>query len=1288
MQADRPEGAATGGFCKSLKGLGMWEHFHAGWVRSLTPRGGVDVVLAVASGECNMNHYKKLMKIIGIATLMVLPVAGKLSGAEYWIAPDGHDGAAGTPQAPLKTIEAAVARCGSGTNEIVFMAGVYNLTNEVTLVSAITVRSENRDPESVTLHAAAKSRHFTLNHVAATLEGLSLADGKPAAGNGGCVLIKPAGGTIRKSVMRGGQTQAWGTQGGGFFIEKNAATALVEHCIVTNCCCATSGNGVDQEFGGGLGATVSAGEVRNCLFAKNRSTSAVQNKGGTVFITGGRLVNCTIAGNLYGSCPGVRANAGEVVNCLIGGNVSTGESTGHDYIWLTDASCFTNCLSDQAINGSCFASLKLFVNVAEGNWRPATAAVDCGVRLDWMDAPATDLAGQSRVSGTEPDIGCYELNQNVFSACAVPSATRGFAPLNITFTVTAYGVGAQGVACEWDWNGDGVYDETTAGTTSHLFSSNGDFAVGLKVTDTATGTFQVDSAAARISVRPKVMFVDSDSDAPVFPYDDPAHAAKNVAEAVAAAISGCTVEIATGTYDIPAQIELVDGVTLRGATGDPADVVFRMVGTNHRVVYLAHPDARIENLVVQGGNIQNNTTLLTKNGGGIFIGALGGTVSNCIVRACRTWIWGNEGDGIFIAAGADAALVTHSVISNCVSDTSSGSDSGNAVTMYGGQVRNCLIAYNVVTPNSTSLTHPYGTVKIGGGTLANCTIVKNKSFNCSGVYATAGHVVNCTIGLNTSDFKSGDANYVVWAGTASCFSNCIASLAINGWCLAESATDTFTDPDHGDFSLPAVSSAVDAGVLFDWMQGATDFAGNSRIRGDQPDIGAFEADASLFCATFQSDVTEGFAPLAAGFTVTPANAAGVVSCRWDWDGDGVYDETIASVSATHTFATCGTYPVRLEVSDGVQTFTVPAAVSVKAAPRVLYAAPDCAGSAAPYESPVTAATNLQDAIDYAIDGCEIRLAAGIYPVNGHVAVVKAVAIRGASGNPEDTVLKNVKVPRGADMCCRVLYVNHAGARVSGVVVTDGLIKMNSVTMTRNGAGIFLGSNGGIVSNCVIRNCSTWIWGNLGGGVYIDAGAAAALLTHCFVTNCQADAESNQSNLGAAVYMAAGTVRDCLLAYNDPPSSKDGTTAVLWTAYVAGGRMVNCTVVANDSAGPSGVYCTGGEVVNCAISGNSTRNSNASTAFWGGSASTFRNCLTDGAAKINSSCMIESKDATFKAFARGRFALQAKSIACNAGLSGYDDSGSDLAAGDRLFGRGIDIGCYECQHGAGAMLIMR
>jgi len=38
--------------------------------------------------------------------------------------------------------------------------------------------------------------------------------------------------------------------------------------------------------------------------------------------------------------------------------------------------------------------------------------------------------------------------------------------------------------------------------------------------------------------------------------------------------------------------------------------------------------------------------------------------------------------------------------------------------------------------------------------------------------------------------------------------------------------------------------------------------------------------------------------------------------------------------------------------------------------------------------------------------------------------------------------------------------------------------------------------------------------------------------------------------------------------------------------------------------------------------------------------------------------------------------------------GVDDSASELAGEVRLFGRGIDVGCYECQHGAGSMLIMR
>jgi len=760
-------------------------------------------------------------------------------GNEIFVATNGNDTASGTSADPVATLAAALSLCGDD-GIVTFTPGIYTISSETTLATGVTVRGETDNPDDVILKCNGKYRHFKLAHADARLSGLTLTDGKPAAGHGGTVLITQAGGMVSNCVMRNSAPEAWGTEGGGFYIEKNAATALVTDCIVSNCCCSTAGNGFDNAYGGGIAAYMAAGTVRNCLFVKNGTTALCSNKGGAVHITGGTLANCTVTGTFYQSGTGVRADGGTVINCLIGANDTGSDRSGHDAIWIGNANCFTNCLAESAINEWCSGAIRLFANVAAGDYRPAAAAVDAGVPLDWMDG-AADLAGNARIIGTAPDIGCHERDQSLFDVSTAPSALAGFAPLTVDFEVTTWGVGAAGITCQWDWDGDGVYDETTTGSTSHTFTTCGDFPVSVKVTDVATDTVREDHGIGTIRVRPRVLYVDAQSADPVAPYGDAAHAARNVADALDIAISGSSVEIAEGTYDIPVQLELTEGVVVRGATGNPEDVILKMKGSNHRIAFLDHAEARIENVAMQGGNIANNTSIYTKNGGGVFIGAQGGTLSNCIVRACRTWVWGNEGDGIYIQSGATAALVTHCVITNCQNATAQNQDNlGAALYMCAGTVRNSLFAYN--NPPKANTTDPIWTAYAEGGSIENCTFTANDSPRASGVYASQNaDIVNCLVVGNTTALDSAThPDYIGCGGTAASYFRCLSETAVNADCFAAPAGAVFKDFEAGDFRLHRLSPAVSRGTPLAWATStATDLAGKPRLSG-RLDLGAYE----------------------------------------------------------------------------------------------------------------------------------------------------------------------------------------------------------------------------------------------------------------------------------------------------------------------------------------------------------------------------------------------------------------------------------------------------------------
>ena len=980
------------------------------------------------------------------------------------------------------------------------------------------------------------------------------------------------------------------------------------------------------------------------------------------------------------------------MNCLIGANRSVVNPTGHDHVWLGKASCFDHCLAEIAINDTCFASTRLFADAANLDWRPAPAAVDAGIARDWM-AGATDLADNARIVGSAPDIGCFERGQDAFAAFATPSATAGFTPLEVSFSVAAYGDGGQGLSCEWDWDGDGIYDETIAGATaSHTYATPNDYAPRVRVTDIATGVAVVDAPVA-IQVRSSVLYADASSAAPAFPYATPATAAATIADALAAAIDGCTIEVAAQTYPISAELMLNKGVTLRGATGNPANVIIanqKRNGNGSRVLFVNHADARIEGVTMQGGYLANNATPFSKNGGGFYIGPSGGTVSNCIVRACGVWTWGCQGNGAYIQASAANALVTHCVITNCTptANTSSSGDGGCALAMYDGNVRNCLFAYNRVSASNSSQTHAYGTVLVGGGMLENCTVVKNDSYNCSGVYATGGEVLNCAIGLNTSSLISGNANYVVWAGTASCFANCISPVQINEACAVEAEALTYTAPNAGDFSVVATSAAAEGGVARDWMAGATDLAGKPRIRGEAPDIGAYEADVDSLSATFSpTGATEGFPPFTVAFSADVANASGTPAFFWDWDGDGIFDEETSTPTASHTFATAGSYVVALKVLAANGEYAVPGTVRVAVVPRVIYVDPASETPAEPYDTWATASATIQTAVDYAIDGCEIVLAATEHVIRTPVSVTKAVWIHGATSNPADTIVRNaVQSGNGADgtSTCRIFTLTGAGTKLSGLTAADGYIANNTTELSRDGGGIHIAGAGVIVSNCIVRGCRAWHWGTRGGAIFLSRMATGSLVTHCIVSNNLPRAGAGSVS-GSAIYLEAGTARNCLFAHNRPPATS-GDTKVVHTAYLAGGTLENCTIAGNYSAQQSGVYANGAAVTNCVIAANEAGDGDA-FAVYGGVASCFHRCLGDRVL-INADCFQAPATDIFKNFPAGDFRLTAASPAANKGLHlDWMEGATDLAGKPRLVSK-PDIGCYECQSGARTRLILR
>ena len=728
------------------------------------------------------------------------------------------------------SIETAVGVAETGY-EIVVSNGTYTTAAEIFINKGVTIRGLTGDPEDVTIKASGRHRMFALAHADAKLSGLTISGGTMGAReNGGGVRITVDGGTVERCVVRDCFCDGTSCTGAGVYIEPGSP-GLVDTCVIRNCDCGTNWD----SFRGGLAITLDGGEARNCLIVENSSATLFGSDCGSVLVRGGRLVNCTVTGNTNKKCPGVVVESGTVADCLIAENKCTTTENLKSATWSGTAKCFTNCVGTVAMNDWCREEAHPFVNSAAGDYTPAlgTAAVDTGVRKDWMGEGAKDVLGNDRVSGSAPDIGAIEFDQSQFGVSFGAKVTFGKAPLEVEFIVTANGA-PDGVTCYWNWD-DGSAVEETNGSTTHTFMTPTYSGVRLSVKNKATGAVVEVPQVVYITACGDEIRVVKDNPNAAPPYDNWANAASTLETAYALAEGGSEIVISNGIHTLQAEIAVNKNVTIRGVTGDPKDVTIKASGS-HRMFTLNSFGAKLAGLTIVDGTI----TAANDNGGGVKIASEGGTVERCVVCGCKTASSSGCGIGIHIAAGSPG-LVDSCVISNCFNVANYESFRGGlALTLEGGEARNCLITGNSSDANFDLTDRYYGSAYVKGGRLVNCTVTGNTCKKCPGVLAESGTVRNCIIFGNTSKSAGADAKMATWAGSASCFDHCIGSVKINDSCLA--GENLFKNSADGDYRIGASSPCAYAGKWETWMLSATDFFGNPRATpGKKVSIGYCQA---------------------------------------------------------------------------------------------------------------------------------------------------------------------------------------------------------------------------------------------------------------------------------------------------------------------------------------------------------------------------------------------------------------------------------------------------------------
>ena len=1238
-----------------------------------------------------------------------------------------------TRETGAATLADAIA-CANASNwaaKIVMATGNYTGSG-YTLSTPILVVGETGDPKDVSItdnssSSASGSRAFLISHPFAGLSALTITGyGLNGSANdhfcGG--HINMSAGVVDNCVITGGRgarahSGGWGHGSGGNVYMSGGR--LTRSKITGGQAIAwKQGDDVDswRSYGGGVYATGDA-VVDSCLIYGNGNETITY--GGGICLDGRAVaVNCTVVDNTTDpTYPGAGiciygANA-KVVNCVMYGNGGTAKAefgTANLDKYMCCASSVTNesCATWYLMGESAFMGYL----VQDFRHNPSSSLTDHGTVSALYDDPiATDFFGNPRKSGPAYDIGYYEIDQSCISCSALPSTYGYFVGSNITFTASAVG-GSGGYFYRFDF-GNGVTVNTANAVYTYAYPAAGLYTVRVAASDDGGNTWgKWSDIPTQIVVAPAVMYVNSANASQEYPYDTPDKAAKKIADCLAAmtnnasanlgTIDGGTIRILAGPH-AETGIKLTCGVTVRGNTGDPADVVImdntKSNATGERAFTITHPGAVVSDLTISGYGINGEAN---NNFCGGHINMSAGVVDNCVITGGRgarahSGGWGHgSGGNVYMSGGR----LTRSKITGGQAIAWKQGDDVDSWRSYGGGVYatgdavvdSCLIYGN----GNETITYGGGICLDGRAVAVNCTVVDNTTdptYPGAGIciYGANAKVVNCVMYGNggTAKAEFGTANLDKYMCCASSVTN---ESCATWYLMGESA---FMGYLVQDFRHNPSSSLTDHGTVSALYDDpiATDFFGNPRKSGPAYDIGYYEIDQSCISCSALPSTYGYFVGSNITFTASAVGGSGGYLYRFDF-GNGVTVDT-ANAVYTYAYPAAGLYTARVAASDdGGNTWSAWADVTTQIAivPAVMYVNSANASPEYPYDTPAKAAKKIADCLAAmtnnasanlgTIDGGTIRVLTGTHPETG-IKLVCAVTVCGDTGDPANVVINDSV--NGS----RAFTLSHAGAVVRDLTVSGTGYRTSIYAGTPSYGGHIYVSDG-TVENCIVTggygaNTHYGGWGRgFGGNIYLSGGR----LTRSKITaghgagHMTNATDDNHTGRGGGVCAEGDAVVDsCLIYANGNESRTLGGGIYLGGSAVA----VNCTIVDN-ATGPgvagSGLYIgsSTARAVNCVMYGNG---GTAVSEFGGVNPDRFAYCAS---AVMNESCATwkvvdETAFRDWSRRAEDTTSLRPRNggVLVDAGSTGaeYEACGGtateDLRGYERISGRRLDIGCY-------------
>ena len=740
---------------------------------------------------------------------------------------------------------------------------------------------------------------------------------------------------------------------------------------------------------------------------------------------------------------------------------------------------------------------------------------------------------------------------------------------------------------------------------------------------------------------------------------------KDLVATVAASQAGDGVLLADGALAITNTVTLDRGVKVRGVARDFS--VITGTNINMRAFTVKNDDAEVSDLTING--ITFNADKNRSHHG------LGFNISKGYVHDCR--IVGNNvekvyyinGKGVYISGGR----LSRVIIEDCTK-YGSGGTYGGGLYMTGGTADNILVRNCACQTDG-------GGIWISGGTLAyatvyGCTSASGKS---GGIYINSTakahpYVYNCISYGNTStaDVSVGapewyDVDTTLAADRVISF----AAPAPLGTNPVTSGFD-FVDAPNGDLTYLASSSCIDAGTnlveLVPTIE-AKDLNGVARPYGERPDIGCYEfspVGVQLGVKAEPAEAMQGnvFTFIPAVYGVDPD------SLEYSWTVTGASGETFTStdMSFTRSIDVPDWYTLTLEVKLGgetVATYTRPDCLHVGAFTNYVATT----GSAkAPYSSPATAATSVQDAIDEALPGAVVLIAPGTYTKVGEVSVAKGIRLLGAGETFDDVILRQTRTTAND----RVLYLSHPDAVVSNVTLTGGCFASE---YSKNGIGALIDSAGGTITHCHVTGNQSKTFHNCGAGVSMKS--ADGVISHCKIDN---NSTTHMYAYGGGVWASKGLIDNCLICNNT--GVQGGGVCLAGTA-----TMRHCTVVKNYASEKGGGIqlrdASGATVIDTVFDLNEAPNDATTGApEWhnnGDYTATFTKCMWPEAVTIEGTQFgVDSYSATptYEDAANNDFRMTSSSPTMNKGVSYDGMAETDFYGNPRLSGTAPDIGCFE------------